>query len=583
MYEIIYNNGFFENFATTFIFLFFVTVFCFSRFYINNKEISFFDSYQPIILFFIIFSVIVLFFNILIYFNYFLYFKHILYIIVFSIFLIWFFFSSKINLSIIKKKILYTKKEYLILFFFLIFFLISLLPISDADSIAIHQNLANYIYLNGLESVNLRKNFEFTTLSNSEILLILSPVLQSDNFGSQLNFFALLLVYFIFYKNNKSFIFFIFSCPLIIFFVSTQKLQLFFAILYLLLFILLHQNLIKKKIEIFLFVLLLAFYASAKISYILLALPIYFYFLILHKKKINLILTYSTIIFFIFFIPIFLIKLKFFGNPVAPFFGKYFNVNNDFIDAFSLHLRSSEGWLNNALDFKIFFKPFIPLTLDTLTNSLGILFLFQLFNFSLLKETKFIPIIIIILVILTGQILPRYYFEAFLILSFFYKAEKKVIINLIKFFQGSAILISASIFVFISYFKTNVIFDKQKFMNKFSYSFYNSRQYKNLDIKENILVIPQDRQSIFFNENIYGARGVDVKTLNYDRDSAILSFLKENSIDYIVTADDYVLPNCIVLNNIGDIFQKRVRRNFFVNEQEESYTIYLINIKGCKL
>ena len=40
------------------------------------------------------------------------------------------------------------------------------------------------------EVVNLKKNFEFTTLSNSEILLILSPILSSDNFGSQLNLFS---------------------------------------------------------------------------------------------------------------------------------------------------------------------------------------------------------------------------------------------------------------------------------------------------------------------------------------------------------------------------------------------------------
>ena len=214
-------------------------------------------------------------------------------------------------------------------------------------------------------------------------MLILSPILSSDNFGSQLNFFSLLLFFIIFFKHNKSFIFFIFSCQLIIFLLSTQKLQLFFGILYLVLFILVHKNLLKKKVEIFLFILLLAFYASAKISYILIALPLYFYFLILNKRNLSLIIIYSLLVFFIFFIPVFLIKFKFFGNPISPFFDNIFNENNDLISYFALSLRSSEGWIGNSSDIKIFLKPFIPLSFLHMSNTLGLLFLFQLFNFSL--------------------------------------------------------------------------------------------------------------------------------------------------------------------------------------------------------
>ena len=117
-----------------------------------------------------------------------------------------------------------------------------------------------------MEVINLKKNFEFTTLANSEILLILSPILRSDNFGSQLNLFSLLVFFIVSFKYNKSFIFFIFSCPLIVFLLSTQKLQLFFGILYLVLFILVHQNLLKKKIEIFVFILLLAFYVVIRLG-----------------------------------------------------------------------------------------------------------------------------------------------------------------------------------------------------------------------------------------------------------------------------------------------------------------------------
>tara|TARA_Y100000590_G_scaffold375069_1_gene439755 strand:+ start:1279 stop:3027 length:1749 start_codon:yes stop_codon:yes gene_type:complete len=582
MYELIYNNSFFANFITSLIFLILISIFCFSKFYIKNRQIIIFGNFQPIIIFFLIFCIIVFLFNLIIYFNFYQYFKYILYFLSICFFLIWLFFSKKKSILLIKKEIFDLKKEYIILIFFLIFFLISILPISDADSIAIHQYLSNYIYLSGLEDVNLKKNFEFTTLANSEILLILSPILKSDNFGSQLNFFSIFLFYLIFSKSNKSFIFFIFSCPLIIFLISTQKLQLFFSILYLILFILVHQNLLKKKGEIFLFILLLSFYASAKISYVLIAIPLFFYFLILNKKNIYIIFVYSLIVFIIFFIPIFLIKLKFFGNPVSPFFTNFFDKNNEFIQYFALSLRSTEGWLITSSDLKIFLKPFIPTSMSKLSSSLGLLFLFQLFNFSLLKKTKFIPIIIIFLILITGQLLPRYYFEAFLILSFFYTVKQNKLVNLTKFLQSSAVMILSVSFLFIAYFKTNVVFAKKDFMNDFSYSFFNSSQYDDLNLVENILVFPQDRQSIFFKDNIYASRAINVKSLNSDRKQAILSFLKENSISYIIGNDDN-FPNCIVLNKIDDIYQKRSIRNFFLNERRKSYNVYLINANNCKL
>ena len=53
---------------------------------------------------------------------------------------------------------------------------------SDADSIAIFQNLSSVIYNEGLETINLAKDIEFTVFSNTETLLILSSIMKSDNF-----------------------------------------------------------------------------------------------------------------------------------------------------------------------------------------------------------------------------------------------------------------------------------------------------------------------------------------------------------------------------------------------------------------
>ena len=180
----------------------------------------------------------------------------------------------------------YKKINYKITFLFLIFFLISILPLSDADSVAVHLRSATFIFENGLSKINLNKNFEFLSLLNSEIILIFSPIIQSDNCGSQLNFFTVIMLYII-TKKNLSFFEFLLSCPLFIFLISTQKLQLFFGLLFLVLFILVQKNKIKSRLELFLFVTLISFYASGKIYYILLSLILIVYFLIKNQNKIK--------------------------------------------------------------------------------------------------------------------------------------------------------------------------------------------------------------------------------------------------------------------------------------------------------
>ena len=128
-----------------------------------------------------------------------------------------------------------------------------------------------------LNNINLNKDIEFTSILGTEMLLIISPILNSDNFGTQLNLFVLIFFMICKIKDNQKFFLILLSSPLIIYFISTPKLQLFFGILYLVLFIIINQNLIKNKLDLFITIILLTFYASGKTSYILLAAPLYFY------------------------------------------------------------------------------------------------------------------------------------------------------------------------------------------------------------------------------------------------------------------------------------------------------------------
>ena len=150
---------------------------------IRNKNIKIFEGFGPIIIFFLVFVIYSFILNILILFDKYQYINEVFYVIFFAQ-LIFFFknfkFLKNFN-QIINKK--YSNKEIFILILCPFFFLISTL----------HQNLASRIYLNGLSEINLLKNIEFTLLSNTEILLIFSALLNSDNFGAQLNLITLVL------------------------------------------------------------------------------------------------------------------------------------------------------------------------------------------------------------------------------------------------------------------------------------------------------------------------------------------------------------------------------------------------------
>ena len=101
---------------------------------------------------------------------------------------------------------------------------------------------------------------------------------------------------------------------------------------------------------------------------------------------------------------------------MAPFADNIIGQNNFIFNIYSDSLRSSEGWLNNK-SLVIFLKPFFPVNLAEISASLG-LFFFLIFDKNLLIKVKYFPLIIIVLIFITGQALPRYYFEAFLILIF---------------------------------------------------------------------------------------------------------------------------------------------------------------------
>lgn len=450
-------------------------------------------------------------------------------------------------------------------FFIIIFFLISILPLSDADSIASHLYVSKI--LNNYSSIQFNEDLNIESLSyfGNEILLQISFILKSDNFGSQLNFFSL-LIFLLTFQNNENFKKIIFSIPLIIFFISIQKLQLFYGLIFLSIFITIHKKLLANKIDLFITIYLIIFYCSGKLNYLVFGFIIFIYMFIKNFKQIKNIFIFSFSNFLIILLPIFLFKIIQLSNPIAPFYDNLF-LDRESFRALEISLRSSEGWYTsiNIIDI---FKPFLPLNLYVLSSGFGLIFIFLITDLKTQKDLNFIPIILIISILLSGQLLPRYYFEAFLILAFFVNFRK--VIQYLAYFQSFFIFSLSLIFVIFAY--SEIISDrflKEKYQKKYSYSYYNSQNLNKYEYK--ILGFNLDRASIFFNDNIYSMRLINsLNLMHKNKNKIIIDFLEKNKINHIIhdKKDNFILK-CTSSLKIDEIYFKVAIRNFLKNESPQ--------------
>jgi hypothetical protein len=428
--------------------------------------------------------------------------------------------------------------------------------------------------INGnFNNLSIFQTIEFSTFANSEIILVISSLIKSDNFGSQLNLATLIIFYFCLKKQKNSFFWILLSCPIIIFLISTQKLQLFFGILYLLVFIIIHEReiFVRYKNNFTFAIILLAFYSTGKFTYIIFSFILFVYLVYLNKQKRFYIITQSIIIFSVVYLPLLLLKYKLFANPIAPFADSFFNDGRYIYDNFANKLRTTEGWINNYKDFTIYIRPFIPLSITQLSSSLGIIFLIMLLDLKLLKKLYFIPLIMIFLILLTGQILPRYYLESFLILAYFFDKNRLLINKIIINLQILILVLFSLYFCKVSYFDNKVIMSKENFLKNFAFTYVDAEKLDKLNLKGNILV-SSNRFSIFYENNIFPSRiFFDMNKVN---DSIYLDFIEKNKIKYVITSNK--LSDCIKYEVKNNFKFELVTRNFFRSKQYYYSPIYEI-------
>jgi hypothetical protein len=579
------SNLFFDNFflnffsSVAFIIINFLLSYalCQKKFF-NKKEIIFKNKDLEIFLIFVtIISLYTFLINLTLLFNFTQYLKLLVFFLLFFVLFYLIFFTDLKSYKYLTTKKIYFNKYYLI--FFLIFFLISIMPLSDADSVAVHMLIPAQIFQEGILSNDSLKFLENVMITNTETVLTLSYIIKSDNFGSILNFSTLIIFFLAFRKNF--FYFILFCCPLIIFFISTQKLQLFFGLIYLSLFILVYENKIKSNFEIFLFIFLLTFYSSGKLTYILFSAFLFVFFLYKNRNYIKISIVFLVISFFVHQFPILLYKYLLFENPVAPFFDDYFK-KREIYNALVYSLKSTDGWYGN-LNFSNIYRPFITFDLYQLTTTFGILFPFLLIDLKANKKLFFIPYLIIISIIVSGQLMPRYYLEAFLILIFY--ARNYNFYKIINIIQGFFVILFSTGFIYFSFLnlqKDN--WSKESFNNEFTYTYYNANLLNKKIKDNNILLVSYDRDSLFFEKNIYSSRYLNTLnsfTDNYDENFS--NFLTDANIKYVVYhhENQSSIPSCVKLKNFNELYFKHAIRNYLIQNSKQKFIIGEIVKNDC--
>lgn len=565
-----FSSSFFWNFFFSLIFVFFIFYISLS-FEKKNIVLSDSNNLEKANLFYLFFCIL---FIQLSFFTLFDILKYFYYLLFLEILVTFFFLRNSLN------KIFKVKHNLFILFFFFLYFLISILPLSDADSIAYHLNFPFKLYLNNLDNFDIKRDFEYSQFFGNEIILLLSILFKSDNLGSILNFFSIFLLLF-FFPQKKIFFLLVLSAFLTLSFLTSQKMIFFYAILYLVIFIQIHEKRINNNTNLFVIVFLVFFYMSGKLNYLINGSVLLIYLTLNYKNNFSKIFIYSISSFLLILFPLFLIKYKFFGNLLTPFFENYLG-KYQFLEIKSIeHMINSFGWRHENFSFEYFLRSIFPLEIGSFTISLGFIFIFLLIDFKLHKKTNYIPLILIILTLLMGQYLQRFYLEAYLILAFYTVINNKYLKNLIYVQSGITILF-LSLFIFYNYKDILEQNFKDIYQSKNSFSYINAKNINSLNLEENYLNFADGRNSIFYNDKSYSNSYLGM-TSNYKKNEVLdnlNTLVKEADLTYLILDQETIFELNCSKEIINEIDISWARKNFLNKNLKKKF--YLIRVQQCK-
>ena len=370
---------------------------------------------------------------------------------------------------------------------FSIFLILSLLPLSSADSYAYHLAWPKELILNP-EIIFNPLEMEYRVVGNGEIINYIGLLFGSENLQS---FLCCVVIYFyVLKKKNKNLLFLIIlSTPVFLKYSLDQKPFLlpclFFAIFL--------GNLVNKihlkdinNLDLIGFFLSLYFFAGSKYPLLVLAVIVSIYILYLSIKYnfFKRFFIYGFIFFLLFFCPIPFAKYLAFGDPFSPFFEGIFNEGNQdvaelrlmyaFWDGYKLGEEEFIPLLRNLFNFIIPIKPFS--FLDTFGFSILLIFFYRFKHKDEIILILLMALVTSLMVIYTNFQSRWYLF----IVTYVVFISDNVLIpkKFFKTIKFSLIGFSALMFCFYFYF--------------FGFVFYNSSVKGFEDTKEKIMYLYAD-------------------------------------------------------------------------------------------
>jgi hypothetical protein len=454
-----------------------------------------------------------------------------------------FFYLKKKNLIIIDVK--KNKICFYIIFLYLFFlFFISISAPSMADALDYHLGVPNYIYNNN----KLPNQYHFSHVSLiglGEIYNYLGLIVYSDIVGSLLQFVALIsfLNYFSHVIRDQEryviFILFIIGSPVLIYFISGSKYNLFPQLITTyVLFLLIQFKRVDFKMSLLIFFLLFGamnFKLNFLLTGSLLAL------ILLTKCKIE-----KKLIFYVILLIIFLFLPKIIYN--------YFSVENFTYINFLIPVNESLlNYIRSYKDSDILF-PFDLFLIDSvgkITTILGFSFLILIFIKKInIKNNQIFLITLIgsILYFFLSQKTGRIYYEFLLWLSliFFFSKSYKIKTEYIKIFLLLNLIIPFIVALVGFYNLSPSIFNNnyRKDTMRANSSEFKAIEWMNQRIPSDTIILSNFRsKALLNNQNIELLTNTFLADINYK------NFIMNSKIDYIVIKNfdnsiKYFFNNC---------------------------------------
>lgn len=495
-----------------------------------------------------------------------------------------FFLLGFVFIIINKKKLNFNYKINVTSIVLFLFFLSSIGPVSDMDSLRYYLETAKKIYN---QTFYEKITYDYFYLGSNEFINYWGLTYNFENIGSLINFTSLILIYnsnnYLKKKYNIGFgnlsTLLIISVPFLISSNNSQKIYIFQSYIIVYSFLTLY---LKDKItnrENVILISLNSFVLVGKFSF--LPFVIFNFILILLKsnnqKKILLNFLLILIILIIFFTPRIYILNKVFNQPFLPFI--LFNNYSQELLSFKNYLFNYDRPLNLINLILTPLNLIMPLKADDIFKVFGVtgalIYFFQFKKSEILRNFIIFNLIAIILI---GNLQLRWFFPIIILTTLF---AKKILIDNFYFkkiinIQVIFVLIILSLFSSISV----VSLFSNKFKEKFFYYFVSELNV--LESLDNKILI-SDIQYNYYIKNYIPL--YDLEFEKSDLSSYILRKTKNNSIDtkYILITKDTKYNNWILgseIFNIENFYEKKhkiYKRNLinynFINYYYITFTI----------